>query len=427
MSLKNKGQRKSNVNLFFNQKINIFPEDFFSTFDEKSNSNLEKNRIIPKFKENAKINIYFNSRNLSKEDDVVKNNFTNEIKLDNINNIDFSFQAPSSPDKKHKIANNNKKHSLSAITKTNSLKPLFRSPLNNKIKKYDEINKSAQTENQKNNINEKCKKPKFKDFNVKYNDLFKETKLKFLKRNNLKNIAIYNQKEKEKEKNEIKVKNINLNMTSRLNENNKKNKSKFSNYRLSTPALKNRVVKKILNINRSKEIILNSNSIEYINNKTKGIEKEKKIKTKKDISLSIKNFANKKYSNSEVFTEKMPSKSKIMDNFKKFNKRTLSSINYCKKNKENQNPKINKTQNCQNSKNDIKKNIKNTINNIFRDMPKDCVDNPIILYKFNSLIKNMKNIQHIIQNKKKYFYSNKNFDDNKSNEVEKKIVGKYDK
>ena len=38
MSLKNKHQRKSNVNLFFNQQINIFPEDFFSTYDKKSDT-----------------------------------------------------------------------------------------------------------------------------------------------------------------------------------------------------------------------------------------------------------------------------------------------------------------------------------------------------------------------------------------------------
>ena len=420
MSLKNKLQRKSKVNLFFNQQINIFPEDFFSTFDQKSNSNLDKSRNFPKIKDKPKTNLYINSRNLIKDkEEIAKNNYTNEIKLENINNIDFSFQAPSSPVKKNKVSNSNKNHSMSAINKTNSFKPLFRSPLKNKIKKYDSIKKNNQNVNQKNNnINEKGKKPKFKCFNVKYNDLFKENKLKFLKRNNLKNIAIYSKKEKENEKNEFKIKNINLNMTSRLNDKSKPNVSKLSNYRLSTPMIKKRVVKKLLNINRSKEIILKSNSIKSINNKNKGIEKEKKIKNKKDISLSVKNFANKKYSNSEVFEEKRPkSKSKIIDNF---NKRTLYSLNHCKSNKENKNSKVNKTQNYPNSKNDIKKNIKNTINNIFRDMPKECADNPIILYKFNSLIRNMKNIQHIIQSKKNSFYRNKNSDDNKNNEVEKK-------
>ena len=311
---------------------------------------------------------------------------------------------------------------MSALTKNNSFKPLFRSPLNNKIKRYEIISKSNQNTDQKNNNNIKIKKTRYKRFNVKCNELFKETKFKFLKRNNLKNIEIYSQKEirKEKDKNETKIKNINLNITSRLNEKNNTNKSKFINYKLSTPVIKNRVVKKLLNINKSKEIILKSNSIKSINNKKQGIEKEKKFKNKKDVALSLKNFANKKNSNSVVFTENRPkSKSKMIEQFNKFNKRNLSSNINCKNRKDNNNSRVNKTQKCLSSKNDIKKNIKNTINNIFRDMPKNCADNPIILYKFNSLIRNMKNIQHIIQSKKNSFSSDKNPDDNKNNEGEK--------
>lgn len=123
MSSKNKRQRKSDVNLFFNQQINIFPEDFFSTFDKKNKSNEDKSRniqhpkiILPKFKENAKPNSLCNSRNPNKSnEEISKNNLTNIIKLDKISNFDFSFQAPPTKDKKTNI--NDKKDSLPTMTK----------------------------------------------------------------------------------------------------------------------------------------------------------------------------------------------------------------------------------------------------------------------------------------------------------------------
>ena len=180
MSLKNKRQRKSNVNLFFNQQINIFPEDFFSTFENKNNTNKEKSINIPhpkiinlaKLKEIQKTNSYINSRNIKKNnEEIAKNNYTNEIKLDNINNIDFSFQAPSSPEKNKKNNKNNKKNnniSMAFINKNNSFKPLFRSPLSKKIKKYDIVNKSSQSTNKKDDMRNKYNN-KFKCYNIKYN------------------------------------------------------------------------------------------------------------------------------------------------------------------------------------------------------------------------------------------------------------------
>ena len=245
MSSKNKLKRKSNVNLFFNQQMNIFPEDFFSTFDKKSNSNKDKNKqnphpkiFLPKFKENLKTDLYSKSRNQNiNNEEICKDNFTNDIRLDNINNLDFSFKAPSIPDKKNNICN--KIHSNSVITKNNSFKPIFLSPFNNKIKKFDFINKSTHGTNiNKNNINSN-KTPKLKCYNIKSNELFKETKFKFLK--NIKNIEVYSQKD------------INLNKTPKRNEN---YQIKLKNYRFLTPVIKNRVIKIILNINKSKEIIL---------------------------------------------------------------------------------------------------------------------------------------------------------------------------
>ena len=62
----------------------------------------------------------------------------------------------------------------------------------------------------------------------------------------------------------------------------------------------------------------------------------------------------------------------------------------------------------------MKKTIKTTIDKIFKEMPKDFEDNPIILYKFNSLIRNMKNFQHIIKSKHNSFCSDNNNDEYKN-------------
>ena len=440
MSSKNKRQRKSNVNLFFNQQINIFPEDFFSTYDKKSNFNIEKSRniphpkiILPKFKENPKTNSFVNARNINKNnEEIAKTNFTNVIKLDNINNLDFSFQAPVPPDKTPKLNNKNR-----SMTKNNSFQPLFRSPFNNKLKKYDYVNRSSQSQSSAknsniiNNIANKNTKPyKYKYRNIKCNELFKETKLKFLKNKYISNLSTYNHKEKDKDKigsedengkeNEI-PKNINTNLTSKKNDN---KKTKYYNYRISTPVIKNRVIKKILNINRSKEIVLRTNSLKAFNNKN--IEPEKKIKNKpKEIALkssSLKLINNKK-ANSIIETEKkIKNKTKILENINNFNNRALSSKNYNKeKNFLKNNSKINRTQNSANSKNNMKKNIKNTIDKIFKEMPKDYENNPVLIYKFNSLIRNMKNFQHIIQSKKNSFCKDKNFDEKKNNDIENGI------
>ena len=424
MSVKNKRLRKSNVNLFFNQQINIFPEDFFSTFDKKSNSIKEKNKqiphpkiILPKFNEHPKTNLYNISRNQNKNnEEITKNNFTNIIKLDNISNFDFSFKAPSTPDKKNNITN--KIHPKTVITKNNSFQPIFRSPFHNKIKKYELVNKSTQNSNESNinNIN-KSKNVKninnnnvrkFKFYNIKCNELFKETKLKFLKNKNGKNIDDYNQKEKEKEKN------TNLNMTSRKSEN---LKTKFQNYRISTPIIKNKIYKKLLNINKSREIVLKSSSSKSINDKFPIIEKEKKSKDKsKDVALksySLKYLNNN--SNSVVDTKKKNKRnSKILVNINNFNKRAHSSNVYSKNKNNSINTKVNKTKNNPNSKNNMKKTIKTTIDKIFKEMPKDFEDNPVILYKFNSLIRNMKNFQHIIKSKHNSFCSDNNNDEYKN-------------
>ena len=265
MSLKNKHQRKSNVNLFFNQQINIFPEDFFSTYDKKSDtknntSTKEKTKkVIPhpkiinlmKSQEQSKTYSQNNNRNPNKNnEEMSKNNYINiHINMNIINsdincNTDFSFQAPQ---EKKKTILNSKNHSMSVINKKKSFKPLFRSPLNKKMEN-EKMDKNCQKSNDNIiNINNNSTKRKNKIYshNIKCNELFKENKLTFLKEKNLQNIALYTQKEKDK----------NLSKVFNRNENKQNN---YKNYRMSTPVIKNRVIKKILNINKSKEVLKSS-------------------------------------------------------------------------------------------------------------------------------------------------------------------------
>ena len=76
-------------------------------------------------------------------------------------------------------------------------------------------------------------------------------------------------------------------MLSKGSENNKTN---YNNYRLSTPIIKNRVIKKLLNINKSKEIVLKSSSLKKLNDKNSIIDTEKKIKNKSKEIAFIFNF-----------------------------------------------------------------------------------------------------------------------------------------
>lgn len=407
MSSKNKLKRKSKVNLFFNHQINIFPEDFFSTFDKKSNYNKDKNKqnthpkiILPRFKENLKTDLYNKRRNQNKNNEEIgKDNFTNIIRLDNINNLDFSFKAPSTPNNRNNISNKIHSNSNSVITKTNSFKPIFLSPFNSKIKKYDLINKSIHGTNiNKNNINSN-KTPKLKCYNIKCNELFKETKFNFLKNKNIKNIEVYSQKD------------INLNKIPKRNE---KYQIKLKKNRFLTPVIKNRVIKIILNINKSKEIILKSSSLESINDKYLLIEKDKKTKEKSKNSALKSNSLKYLNTNSNSVADekkknKSKSKSKLLSNINNFNKRAHSSKIYNKNS--NINFSINKTQNNTNSKNNTKKTIKATIDKIFREMPKNFEENPVILYKFNSLIRNMKKFQQIIKSRQNSFCSDKDIDE----------------
>ena len=58
-------------------------------------------------------------------------------------------------------------------------------------------------------------------------------------------------------------------------------------------------------------------------------------------------------------------------------------------------------------KENIKVKIKNTIDNIFEELEKNYENNPIIFNKFNSLIRDVKNIQKVIKHKKASIFNNK--------------------
>jgi hypothetical protein len=354
-----------------------------------------------KSKEQLKTSSHDNSRNINKDNEEISksNNVkTNVERIDNNCNTDFSFQAPPPPEKKKKIFSN-KNHSMSVINKKSSVKPLFRSPLNKKMSN-ETTEKKSQNKNDKiiniNNNNTK-RKNKINSHNIKCKELFQETKLKFLRDNNDKNIALFKQKEKDKY----------LSKYSNRNENTQNN---YKNYRLSTPVIKNRVIKKILNINKSREA-LKSPQLKK-NKKSQGIETEKSISIKtKEISKkssSLKDFNKRNLTNTE---KKDLNKNRITTNINNFNKRAFSSNNY--RNNKNEN-------NINYDKINMKKMIKNAINNIFKDLPKEYEDNPVILYKFNSIIRNMKNIQNIIQNKTNNVCNNNIKYETKNNELEKK-------
>ena len=416
MSSKSKKQKKFNINLISSKKLNLFPEDFFSSFDsdktedniENQNKNEHPNIINSLYFENyQKMNLYSkNSRNINSSKEMHKNKSVNIIKFDI--NTDFSFQAPSSPVIINKI--NNNKNSISVINKNNSLKPLFKSPLNKKIKENDI--KSNYNCHKKLIINKSDNKANF--YKSKYDELFNETNTKSLKyinnrNNNLYNDNIFFEKDKEKKlrKNKYSIKIINNNIYNKkeneknfnMTSKNDINKTHKNFYRPSTPVINSKKVSKIPNIENQKEIALKSYSSKYLKNKNSIYKTEIKIKSK------------------------MKNKPNI--NINKFNKRAIS-LNNLNKNIIKNNSKKNLIINKVNKKIKIQKKIKNSLNKIFRELPKNCEDNPVIFNKFNTLIKNMKNIQKIILNKKVSFCNNKALYNNYKNiESEKNINNVY--
>jgi hypothetical protein len=192
---------------------------------------------------------------------------------------------------------------------------------------------------------------KFKNVNIQSNELFTESKLKY--KNN--NYDIINNKYKNKSK--INIRNY-KNIKTETSKENTSQYSKPKNPIILPGRLKAKIPKKaqkILKIANSSEINL----------------KYPKIK--------------RHLRDSQYLITEAENKMKMNNDVNKSNKRPSSS-----------------------NKQNIKTQIKNTIDNIFVELSKNCEDNQDILDKFNSLIRDVKNIQKVIKHKKVSIYKNNN-------------------
>jgi hypothetical protein len=192
---------------------------------------------------------------------------------------------------------------------------------------------------------------KFKNVNIQSNELFTESKLKY--KNN--NYDIINNKYKNKSK--INIRNY-KNIKTETSKENTSQYSKPKNPIILPGRLKAKIPKKaqkILKIANSSEINL----------------KYPKIK--------------RHLRDSQYLITEAENKMKMNNDINKLNKRPSSS-----------------------NKQNIKTKIKNTIDNIFVELSKNYEDNQDILDKFNSLIRDVKNIQKVIKHKKVSIYKNNN-------------------
>jgi hypothetical protein len=192
---------------------------------------------------------------------------------------------------------------------------------------------------------------KFKNVNIQSNELFTESKLKY--KNN--NYDIINNKYKNKSK--INIRNY-KNIKTETSKENTSQYSKPKNPIILPGRLKAKIPKKaqkILKIANSSEINL----------------KYPKIK--------------RHLRDSQYLITEAENKMKMNNDVNKSNKRPSSS-----------------------NKQNIKTQIKNTIDNIFVELSKNYEDNQDILDKFNSLIRDVKNIQKVIKHKKVSIYKNNN-------------------
>lgn len=360
MSSKNqkiKGKKKKNINLLYHQRLNIFPEDFFS-----SNNNIKSKSIKTPYNHSRKnINLSFNNENNNTEQNSLYNctyrnntatnfakpikKFSNIIKLDKITKIKFWFKQKESRSKFIKSK------SASDLDEKNN-ESLF----NNHIFDRKQLNNKEYYMNIYNN--------KMKNVNIKSNELFKESEL------NLKKLKLNNNKSKLEF---LKNKNYTLAEISKEN-------TSHNNLNIYAPSIHTPQNSKFIKMAKSNNIYL-------------------KYPKLKEYILS------KQYLQTE--SEK---NQKIIPDINKFNKRAFSSKNNKKKHiKIDSNN--NYERNTMDKKENIKVKIKNTIDNIFEELEKNYENNPIIFNKFNSLIRDVKNIQKVIKHKKaSIFYNKSNYE-----------------
>ncbi len=329
--------------------ITLFFNRHLNIFPDDFFITKNKNLVIKKNPFNEE-----NAKNEQNNDDNIANNINNNTTTNfrkSIKNISNKIKFDNINKKEINRFSFKEKDARSKFIKSKSLSDLD-------DEKYNEQNQfSRKPIKPRNNLNSSKKyylniyNNKFKNVNIQSNELFTESKLKY--KNN--NFDIINNKYKNKSKTNIRnYKNIKTEIS-------KENTSQYS--KPKTPIflpgkLKAKIPKKsqkILKITNSSEINL----------------KYPKIK---------RHFRDNQY----LITEE-ENKIKMNNDVNKLNKRPSSS-----------------------NKQNIKTKIKNTIDNIFVELSKNCEDNQDILDKFNSLIRDVKNIQKVIKHKKVSIYKNNN-------------------
>ena len=293
------------------------------------------------------------------------------------------------------------------VTKNKKL-IIYKNPYNEEDAKNDKINEGYSTGRNSTTSNFRKSLKKLSNV-VKFDRIFdknknfefkqKDARSKFIKSKSLSDL---DDKEGDKRQNlynsMLAKKKINNNKKYYMNiyNNNKfKNPNIESNelFKISTLKYKNKLnnnysnlrMKKYIQTEISKENIVQNYSKPTIpifmqgkleNMYPKKLQKNLKINNSSEIGFKYPKIKQHIRNTNYMLTE-VEKKEKINKNNNKLNKRPLTS-----------------------NKQNIKTKIKNTIDNIFVELSKNCEENPDLLDKFNSLIRDVKNIQKVIKHKK---------------------------
>ena len=337
MSQNNRKKKGGNIRLFFNRHLHIFPDDFFIT--KNNNLIMKKNTYKDENSKNEQSNYDYNSNNINSN---TTTNFGKSIKR-----ISKAIKFDGINKKEINKFSFKEKNARSKFIKSKSLSDLDDEKNNENFEQNQYLRKPISS---RNNLNNKKKyylniynNNKFNNVNIESNELFKETTLKY------KNIFEINNN-KYKNNSKINIRNKKYFTTEISKDNVSQNYIKPKPPIYMTGKSNNKIQKKFEKILK----VTNSNEINI---------KYPKIK---------QHIRNKQY----IITE---------------------SDNKLRMNNENNN--LNRRPTSSNKQN-IKTKIKNTIDNIFVELSKNYEDNQDILDKFNSLIKDVKNIQKVIKHKK---------------------------
>ena len=322
MSQKKLKKKGENIKLFFNQHLNIFPDDFFVTKNKKLI--IYKNPYNEEDAKNDKIiEGYSTGRNST------TSNFRKSLKkLSNVVKFDRIFD-------KNKNFEFKQKDARSKFIKSKSLSDLDDKEGDKRQNLYNSMLAKKKINNNKKYYMNIYNNNKFKNPNIESNELFKISTLKY---------------------------------KNKLNNN-------YSNLRMKK-YIPTEISKENIVQNYSKPTIPIFTQGKLENMYPKKLQKNLKINNSSEIGFKYPKIKQHIRNTNYMLTE-VEKKEKINKNNNKLNKRPLTS-----------------------NKQNIKTKIKNTIDNIFVELSKNCEENPDLLDKFNSLIRDVKNIQKVIKHKK---------------------------